>query len=117
MTLPPQDRPSWSIISELLETKESSRLDQAEVSQPLCTALQIMLVIILRNANVTFDAVVGHSSGEVGAAYAAGIISASDAIRMAYYRGLHLHLGQGLGGKQGAMMATSTTFEDAEELC
>ena len=117
MTLPSRDRPSWSIISELLEKKESSRVDQAEISQPLCTALQIMLVIILRNANVTFDAVVGHSSGEIGAAYAAGIISSSDAIRIAYYRGFHLHQGQGLGGKQGAMMATSTTFEDAEELC
>ena len=117
MTLPSRDRPSWSIISELLAKKESSRLDQAEISQPLCTALQIMLVIILRNANVTFDAVIGHSSGEIGAAFAAGIISASDAIRIAYYRGFHLHLGQGLGGKQGAMMATGTTFEDAEELC
>ena len=117
MTLPPPDRPSWSIISELLEKKELSRLDQAEISQPLCTALQIMLVIILRSAGVIFDAVVGHSSGEIGAAYAAGIISASDAIRIAYYRGFHMHLGQGPGGQQGAMMATGTTFEDAEELC
>ena len=35
MTLPPPDQPSWSIISELLEKKELSRLDQAEISQPL----------------------------------------------------------------------------------
>ena len=117
ITLPPPDRPSWSIISELLERKELSRLDQAEISQPLCTALQIMLVIILRSAGVKFDAVVGHSSGEIGAAYAAGILSASDAIRIAYYRGFYMHLAQGPGGKQGAMMATGTTFEDAEELC
>ena len=117
MTLPPSDRPSWSIISELLEGKESSRLDQAELSQPLCTALQIMQVTVLRSAGVTFDAVVGHSSGEIGAAFAAGVISASDAIRIAYYRGFHMHLGQGQGGKQGAMMAVGTTFEDAKELC
>ena len=117
MTLPPPDRPSWSIVHELLEMKELSRLDQAEISQPLCTALQIMLATILRSAGVIFDAVVGHSSGEIGAAYAAGIISASDAIRIAYYRGFHMHLGQGPGAKQGAMMATGTTFEDAEELC
>ena len=115
MTLPPSDRPSWSITSEMLEKKELSRLDQAEISQPLCTAL--MLVIILRSAGITFDAVVGHSSGEIGAAYAAGIISALDAIRIAYYRGFHMHLGEGLRGEQGAMMATSTTFDDAEELC
>ncbi|KAL8704420.1 MAG: hypothetical protein Q9201_002411 [Fulgogasparrea decipioides] len=117
MTLPPSDRPSWSIVSELLQTKESSRLDQAEISQPLCTALQIMLVVILKKAGITFDSVVGHSSGEIGAAYAAGIISASDAIRIAYYRGFHLHLSQGPGGKKGAMIAAGTTFEDAQALC
>ncbi|KAI4158636.1 MAG: hypothetical protein L6R39_000491 [Caloplaca ligustica] len=116
-TLPPSDRPSWSIIDELLKGKGSSRLDEAEISQPLCTALQVMLVIILREAGITFDAVVGHSSGEIAAAYAAGVISASDAIRIAYYRGFHLHLGQGSEGKQGAMMAVGTTFDDAEELC
>ncbi|KAL8974897.1 MAG: hypothetical protein Q9197_000866 [Variospora fuerteventurae] len=117
MTLPLSDRPTWSIIDELLKEKGSSKLDGAEISQPLCTALQVMLVIILREAGITFDAVVGHSSGEIAAAYAAGIISASDAIRIAYYRGFHLHLGHGPEGKQGAMMAVGTTFEDAEELC
>lgn len=32
-------------------------------------------------------AVVGHSSGEIAAAYAAGILSAHDAIAVAYHRG------------------------------
>lgn len=117
LTLPASDRPSWSITHELLESKRSSRLDHAEISQPLCTAIQIMLVTILRSAGITFDAVVGHSSGEIGAAFAAGVISASDAIRIAYYRGFHMHLAQGQGGKEGAMMAAGTTFEDAKELC
>ena len=117
MSLPRSDRPSWSIVRELLEKQDSSRLGQAALSQPLCTALQIMLVIILRNAGVTFDAVVGHSSGEISAAFAAGVISASDAIRIAYYRGLHMHLGQGAEGEKGAMMAVGTNMEDATELC
>lgn len=117
LALPLADRPSWSIISELLEKKESSRLGEAEISQPLCTALQIMLVNILRSAGITFDAVVGHSSGEIAAAYAAGFISAPDAMRIAYYRGFHLHRSQIPEGKQGAMLAVGTTLEDAEELC
>ena len=33
------------------------------------------------------DAVVGHSSGEIAAAYACGSISAQEAITIAYYRG------------------------------
>ncbi|KAL8750373.1 MAG: hypothetical protein Q9184_006446, partial [Pyrenodesmia sp. 2 TL-2023] len=117
MTLPLSDRPSWSIVDELLKGKASSKLNEAQISQPLCTALQVMLVVILREAGVSFDAVIGHSSGEIAAAYAAGVISASDAIRIAYYRGFHLYSGQGPKGKQGAMMAVGTTFEDAEELC
>ena len=34
-----------------------------------------------------------------------------------YYFEFHMHLGQGPGSKQGAMMAIGTTYEDAEELC
>lgn len=115
--LPVDDRPPWSLMDELLAPAETSRISEAELSQPLCTAVQIMLVTLLRSAGVAFDAVVGHSSGEIAAAYAAGILSASDAIRIAYYRGFHLHRARGPDGQAGAMMAAGTSFEDAKELC
>jgi len=111
------DGPEWSIKEELLASGTSSHVGQAALSQPLCTAVQIVLVDLLRSAGIQFEAVVGHSSGEIGAAYAANYLSASDAIRIAYYRGLHLHLAQGPGGKQGGMMAAGTSVEDAKELC
>ena len=38
--------------------------------------------------NVKPTAVVGHSSGEIGAAYASGVLTAPEAILVAYYRGL-----------------------------
>nr|A0A7L8UVC9.1 RecName: Full=Polyketide synthase-nonribosomal peptide synthetase ffsA; Short=PKS-NRPS ffsA; AltName: Full=Cytochalasans biosynthesis cluster protein ffsA [Aspergillus flavipes]QOG08944.1 FfsA [Aspergillus flavipes] len=110
------DGPSWSIKGEIL-ADEDSRVNEAVISQPLCTAVQIVLVDLLQSAGVQFHTVVGHSSGEIGAAYAAGYLSASDAIRIAYYRGLHLYLAQGPNGQQGAMMAVGTSFEDAQELC
>lgn len=111
------DGPGWSIREEMLAPAASSRVAQAAMSQPLCTALQILLVDLLRSAGVQFEAVVGHSSGEIGAAYAAGYVSAADAIRIAYYRGRHLHLAQGPAGEQGGMMAVGTSVDDAEELC
>ena len=61
--LPKCDRPSWSIEDELLADASSSRLADAESSQPLCTALQIVLVDLLHCAGIQFEAVVGHSSG------------------------------------------------------
>ena len=115
-TLPPADRPQWSLTKELLADASSSRVGEARLSQPLCTALQIMLVDILGEAGIRLKAVVGHSSGEIGAAYAAGFITAGDAIRIAYYRGLHSHLAIGKNGVKGAMMAIATNLEDAQEI-
>lgn len=115
--LPEQDRPSWSLRQELLAGPSSSKIETALVAQPLCTAVQIILVELLRLAGIQFSAVVGHSSGEIGAAFAAGQLSSRDAIRIAYYRGLHSRLAGGPDGVQGAMLAVGTTFEDAQELC
>ncbi|KAJ0308573.1 hypothetical protein Brms1b_009450 [Colletotrichum noveboracense] len=80
-------RPRWSIIDELLEPATTSRIGTAELSQPLCTAVQLALVNRLRAAGVKPTAVVGHSSGEIAAAYAAGAIILEAAIICAYYRG------------------------------
>lgn len=104
-------------MEEILADTTSSRIGEAVISQPLCTAVQIVLINLLRSAGVRFKAVVGHSSGEIAAAYAAGFINASDAIRIAYYRGLHAKLASGPEGKRGAMIAVGTSFEDAEEFC
>ncbi|UKZ48078.1 putative Hybrid PKS-NRPS biosynthetic cluster [Trichoderma virens] len=109
------DSPTWSLMKELLAS--GSRIHEAAISQPLCTATQIAIVDVLKAAGISFRAVVGHSSGEMAAAYAAGILSASDAIRIAYYRGLHTGLAGGEGDKKGAMMATGLGFEDAVAFC
>jgi hybrid polyketide synthase/nonribosomal peptide synthetase ACE1 len=61
--LPEEDRPSWSLHEELFKTGKESRLMEAEFSQPLCTAVQVLLTDMLRAVGVTFEAVVGHSSG------------------------------------------------------
>ncbi|PQE13487.1 hypothetical protein CJF32_00005378 [Rutstroemia sp. NJR-2017a WRK4] len=115
-SLPESDRPSWKISEELMKDAETSRLSEAELSQPLCTAIQIALVDLLRSAGITFESVVGHSSGEIAAAYAADFISAHDAIRIAYYRGLYAKLARGREYQKGAMLAVGTSWEDATEL-
>ncbi|KAI0455760.1 hypothetical protein F5B21DRAFT_180963 [Xylaria acuta] len=116
-SLPEQDRPDWSLVDQLDAPAETSRVGEAAVSQPLCTALQVALVDVLRAAGVEFSAVVGHSSGEIGAAYAAGYLNATDAIRVAYYRGVHSHLAQGPGGNRGKMMAVGMSLNQATTFC
>ena len=114
--LPPQYRPRYSLMQELAAPSEDSRLGQAAVSQPLCTAVQIVLVRLLDAVGVTFDAVVGHSSGEIAAAYAAGLVSAADAIRIAHLRGMFAKLA-GANSNPGAMMAAGLSEVEAAELC
>jgi acyl transferase domain-containing protein len=64
--------PSWTIDEELRKPARKSRVDEAEYSQPLCTALQIALVNTYASIGIRPATVLGHSSGEIAAAYAAG---------------------------------------------
>ncbi len=111
------DPPSWTLQKELEAEAPMSRVNIASVSQPLCTAVQIALVDLLRTVGVTFTCVIGHSSGEIAAAYAAGRLTARDAILIAYYRGKHAHLAVGQAGEKGGMIAVALSVTDAAELC
>jgi len=42
------DPPPWSIEEELLKIGSESRLDEAQFSQPLCTAIQVCIVNLLQ---------------------------------------------------------------------
>ncbi|EDU46180.1 lovastatin nonaketide synthase [Pyrenophora tritici-repentis Pt-1C-BFP] len=114
--LPSEYRPSWTLHDQFLLEEDSSNVLQAAYSQPLCCATQIVLVQMLAAADIKFTTVVGHSSGEIACAYATGLISASQAIRVAYLRGLASQFA-GLDRGEGAMMAAGISFEDAQELC
>lgn len=63
------------------------------MSQPLTIAVQIGLVNLLYSWGVVPDAIIGHSSGEIAAAYASGALSMEDAIKLSYRRGRSLPSG------------------------
>ncbi|KGO78334.1 Acyl transferase/acyl hydrolase/lysophospholipase [Penicillium italicum] len=91
------DAPNWLLYDELSQESSIFRVHEAEFSQPLCVALQIGLVNILRGWGIEPSTVVGHSSGEIVAAYAARAISMRTAIIIAYYRGKVAKPLEGLG--------------------
>jgi acyl transferase domain-containing protein len=98
------DPPTWTLAEELLRPEPRSRLSEAEISQPCCTAIQLALVDLLMTWKVKPQGVVGHSSGEIAAAYACGAITAADAISIAYYRGLSMrNIPQKLSGGMAAV--------------
>ncbi|KAH6680488.1 hypothetical protein B0J14DRAFT_683803, partial [Halenospora varia] len=77
----------WSLMTELLKDEDDSIINLPQISQPLCTALQVGLVDLLHSWNIQPHAVVGHSSGEIAAAYAVGTLSRKDAWKIAFHRG------------------------------
>jgi malonyl CoA-acyl carrier protein transacylase len=106
---------SWSIIDELFAPKDTSRVDAPEFSQPLCTALQLVLVDLFASWGVVPKAVVGHSSGEIAAAYAAGHMSHEEANKVAYLRGIYsAEVNKRQTGVGGAMMAVRLSPEACE---
>lgn len=82
------EAPSWTIQSEIERPKETSNIQSALYSQVACTAIQIAMTVLLQSWGIQPEATVGHSSGEIGAAFAAGYLTAEEAIAVAYYRGL-----------------------------
>ncbi|KAK4035108.1 hypothetical protein C8A01DRAFT_48664 [Parachaetomium inaequale] len=111
------DPPSWTLEQEILAEAHLSRVRMASVSQPLCTAIQLAQIELLRHLDVTFHTVLGHSSGEIAAAYAAGKISIRDAILISHYRGMGVHMACGANGAKGSMLAIGATKAEAAELC
>ncbi|KAH6851192.1 PKS01 highly reducing polyketide synthase [Chaetomium sp. MPI-CAGE-AT-0009] len=120
---------TWSAAEELARPKSTSRLRAARLAQPLCTVLQVAVVDMLCGRRdggggeggggleggwgLRPAAVVGHSSGEMAAAYCAGALTREEAWRVAYYRGVAAaRLGEMEGAPKGAMMAVGAGPEE-----
>ncbi|MEU4838296.1 type I polyketide synthase [Nocardia testacea] len=102
----------WSIIEELLKSEEDSRVTATEVAQPANFLVQVALVRELAQYGVEPAAIVGHSVGEVSAAYISGMLSLPDAVLVAYHRARLQATTAGSGG----MLAAGLSADRAREL-
>ncbi|KAI1116621.1 hypothetical protein F5Y14DRAFT_49656 [Nemania sp. NC0429] len=99
----------WSLL-EKLHSEEDINLPQ--YSQPLTTALQVALVQLLKSFGIVPVAVVGHSSGEIAAAFATGALCLQSACKVAYYRGKAADRIRREAETPGAMMAVNLAEAD-----
>ncbi|CRG92715.1 Lovastatin nonaketide synthase [Talaromyces islandicus] len=106
---------TWNLVEELLRGKEQSRLKEAELAQPATTAIQIALVDLVRRWGIIPDAVVGHSSGEIAAAYAAGYLSQHEALKISYFRGFSSAISKNKGLGKGGMLAVGVGEHDVAQ--
>ncbi|KAK2806488.1 Type I Iterative PKS [Emmonsiellopsis sp. PD_5] len=100
-----------SMLDELVNEQDEGKIHTPAISQPGCTVLQVALVDLLASWNVYPSSVVGHSSGEIAAAYCAGKISREAAWAASYYRGYVLSKPS---STKGAMMAVGLEQEQLQ---
>jgi acyl transferase domain-containing protein/NADPH:quinone reductase-like Zn-dependent oxidoreductase/SAM-dependent methyltransferase len=104
----------WSLMEELSRDAESTRVNETNLSIPICVALQISLIHLLRAWCIRPCAVTSHSSGEIAAAYTVGAISYRAAMGIAYYRAVLAADKCLRGSVQGGMLAIGVGLDDAE---
>lgn len=100
---------NFELLQEFL-AKENYRFSQTEIAQPVLCAFQISLAALWDSWGVTPNAVVGHSLGEIAAAYTAEVFSLEEALSIAYYRGRIMQKATGYG-KMVAIFAPLTVVE------
>ncbi|KAK6359538.1 hypothetical protein TWF696_000692 [Orbilia brochopaga] len=103
--------PTWALKDTIQEPRITSKIMDPVYSQPICTAIQVGLVLLLQSWNIVPATVVGHSSGEIAAAFTAGFISLPEAITIAYYRGLVTRR-----TRDGAMIVTEVSKKEANTI-
>ena len=101
----------WSLVAEMGRPESESRTALTEYAQPLLFALQVALTALLREAGIEAAATVGHSVGEVAAAYAAGALSLEQATLVIYNRSYY----QARTAGMGSMAAVGISAGEARE--
>ncbi|KAI1086563.1 putative polyketide synthase [Rostrohypoxylon terebratum] len=105
----------WSLVDELSRDASTSLINQSKYAQPASTAIQIALVDLLKSWNVHPTAVIGHSGGEIAAAYSVGAISHNVAICISYHRGFLAEESRNRATQTGSMMAVGLGQVDVEK--
>ncbi|MEM7698936.1 MAG: acyltransferase domain-containing protein, partial [Verrucomicrobiota bacterium] len=100
----------WSLIDEMTRDEESSQINRTNIAQPAIFGLQIALAELWKSWGIVPSKVVGHSVGEVAAAYVAGAYTLEDAVTIIYHRS---RLQDQTGGK-GRMVAVGISQAEAD---
>lgn len=101
----------WHLLEEINRPGDSSRYEEIDVIQPVLVAIEIALGELWKSKGIQPDIVIGHSMGEVAAAYLGGQISLDEAALIICTRSQLMKQTSG----QGAMAVTDLTVEEAQQ--
>jgi polyketide synthase 12 len=72
----------WSLLDVIEGVEGAPRMDRVDVVQPVSFAVSSALALLWKMVGIEPDGIVGHSIGEVTAAYVAGALTLDDAARI-----------------------------------
>ncbi|WP_321913006.1 SDR family NAD(P)-dependent oxidoreductase [Paraburkholderia sp. J11-2] len=101
-----------SLVAVLRAGASAEWLAATENAQPLLFAIQVGITRALEARGIGFDAAVGHSVGEIAAAWASGALTLAEAVRVIRVRSA----AQGLTRGTGKMAAAGICESEAREL-
>jgi len=105
----------WSILEALNADEGESKVTVTNVAQPANFVVQYGLTKLLDSWGINADGIVGHSIGEVGAAWASGSLSLEQALTVAYHRSRLQHRTAGKGGMLAVGLSPDEALEWVEE--
>ncbi|HVH77550.1 MAG TPA: SDR family NAD(P)-dependent oxidoreductase [Stellaceae bacterium] len=106
----------WSLAERLADGVDRETLSRADVAQPLLFATQVGIVRTLAGLGVAAAAHLGHSVGEIAAAWAAGALSLGEAGRVVLARSRCQQRTQGSGRMAALALAGDAARALIEEL-
>ncbi|WP_345025597.1 type I polyketide synthase, partial [Streptomyces sedi] len=99
----------WSLLDVVRGAPGAASLQRVDVVQPALFAMMVSLSAVWRAHGVVPAAVVGHSQGEIAAAYVAGALSLEDAAKVVALRSRALVALSGLGGMATVSLSPAET--------
>ncbi|MER7519745.1 type I polyketide synthase [Streptomyces sp. NPDC126499] len=104
------ERPLRDIVFAAPRTPEAALLDRTRYAQAALFALETALFRVMEHHGLVPDFVIGHSVGELAAAYAAGVLTLQDGVALVAVRGRLMESARG----DGAMVSLQASEEEVE---
>lgn len=104
----------WSVVAFLEGAADAGAMARADIAQPLLFAVQVGIVEALREVGVSPSGYLGHSVGEIAAAWAAGAVSLGEAGRVVIARSRHQQRTQGMGRMAAMALAPEAAHDFLE---